>query len=308
MNVDSWIIVADEGRIGGMLSAARQLGGSVTAAVIGPRSLADAAAAKGPDRVLWFALPEDVPPEACAAQVAEAVKTAATRVVLSSDAPAGRVLLGAAAAKLGAAVIGAIRTLAADGDNILVGRSVADGRAVETLEVPGSLAGIFDGRDVDQTPDRPAPVEEVPAGPPAPAFKVTATHAASADSAGLLTAARVVGVGSGVRAREDLKLIRQLAEAAGAEIACTLPMCDDMRWFESSRVIGSSHNQIAPDVYVAVGISGQPQHMSGLRDAKVVVAVNNDPEARIFEHCNYGIVGDLYEVVPALAEEFRKVR
>nr|WP_286181907.1 electron transfer flavoprotein subunit alpha/FixB family protein [Desulfovibrio sp. Huiquan2017] len=288
-----------------MLSAVRQLGGKVTAVVVGPRGLADTVAAKGPDRVLWFAVEEGFPPEAYGTQVAEAAKTAGVRVVLSSDVPSGRVLLGMVAAQTNSAVVGSIRSLAEDGDSLLVGRSVADGRAVETLEVTGSLAGIFDGKDVDLPPGQPATVEEVPVRQPDGALRVVETLPASAESAGLLSAERVVGAGSGIRAKEDLELIRQLATAVGAEIACSLPVCDDMRWFESARVVGSSHHQIAPALYIAVGISGQPQHMSGLRDAKVIVAVNNDPEARIFKHCNYGIVGDLYKVVPALAEEFR---
>ena len=78
-----------------------------------------------------------------------------------------------------------------------------------------------------------------------------------------------------------------------------------MRWFDAHRVVGSSHNSIAPDLYIAVGISGQPQHLSGVRDAKVVLAINSDPDARIFRNCDYGILGDLYKVVPALTAALR---
>ncbi|MDR3671360.1 MAG: electron transfer flavoprotein subunit alpha/FixB family protein [Holophaga sp.] len=306
MNADCWIILTEKGRAGGMLTAARKLGGSVTAAVVGPRSLADAVAAAGPDRVLWFAAAGDVPAEALAGPVAEAVKAAAPRVVLSSDAPSGRVLLGAAAAAIGAAVVSPVRGLALDADLVLASRPAADGRVMETLAASGAVACIFDGDDIPVAAPTPAPVQEAPAGAPNPALRVLETQAASADSAGLLTAARVVSAGLGIRAKDDLKLVEDLAAAAGAELACSLPVCDDMRWFGSTRVVGSSHNQIAPDFYIAVGISGQPQHMSGVRDAKVVVAINNDPEARIFKHCDYGILGDLYKIVPALTAAFRQ--
>ncbi|MDR1961410.1 MAG: electron transfer flavoprotein subunit alpha/FixB family protein, partial [Gracilibacteraceae bacterium] len=124
--------------------------------------------------------------------------------------------------------------------------------------------------------------------------------------AGLLTATRVVSVGMGLAAKNDLKLIEELAQAARAEMACTLPVCDDMHWLPAACVVGSSHSQVGPELYFAIGISGQPQHMSGIRDARIVVAVNSDPEARIFKHCSYGIVGDLYKVVPALISEFNK--
>ena len=93
-----------------------------------------------------------------------------------------------------------------------------------------------------------------------------------------------------------------MAEALGAEIACSLSLCDDYRWFEHGRVVGTSTQRIAPRLYVSVGISGQPQHMTGVRGAKTIVAINNDPEAPIFRACAYGIVGDLNKVVPALTE------
>lgn len=307
MNAGIWIIVTDKGRAGGMLAAARNLGGKVTAAVVGPRNLANTVAAMGPDRVLWFAVPEDMPAEAYAAPVAEAVKAAAPRVVLSSAAPAGRVLLGAAAAFLGAAVVGSVRDLTLDGNAVLASRPTAEGRAMETLVANGALACIFDGDEVRVAAPSPAEVEEAQAAGANPAMRVLETLPVSADHAGLLTAARVVSAGLGIRAKADLKLIEDLAAAVGAEIGCSLPACEDMRWFGVTQVVGSSHNQIAPELYIAVGISGQPQHMAGVRDAKVVVAINSDPEARIFKNCNYGILGDLYKVVPALTEAFRQV-
>jgi electron transfer flavoprotein alpha subunit len=211
------------------------------------------------------------------------------------------------AANLGAAVVSLVRTLDVEGDSIVVSRPTAGGRAVEILEATGILAGIFDGEDVKQTPTQPAAIEEASVTDPGDALRVVDTQAASADSAGLLTAARVVGAGLGIRAKADLKLIEDLAAAAHAEIACSLPVCDDMRWYESHRVVGSSHNQIAPELYIAVGISGQPQHMAGVRDAKVVVAINSDPDARIFKNCDYGILGDLYKIVPALTAALKEV-
>jgi len=305
VSADSWIMMTDKGRMGGMLAAAQQLGGRVTAVVVGPRSLAETAAAAGPDRVLWYAA-GDLPAEAYAARVAEAAKAAAPRVVLASDAPSARVLLGVAAASLGAAIVSSVRALAVEGDSILVSRPTAEGRAVQTLEATGALACIFDGEDVEPASAPAAAIEAVPPAEPGDAMRLVECQAASADSAGLLTAARVVGAGLGIRAKDDLKLIEGLAAAARAEIACSLPVCDDMRWFGSTRVVGSSHNQIAPDLYIAVGISGQPQHLSGVRDAKVVVAINSDPDARIFKHCDYGILGDLYKVVPALTAALRE--
>lgn len=307
MNINSWIIIIDERRAGGMLDAARKLGGEVVAAVVGPRVLADTMAGLGFDRVLCFETAEGVPAEAYAAQVAEAAKAAVPRLVLASDAPVGRMLLGAVAAKLNAALIGAVRALAVDGERIVVSRSTAEGKVLEDVEVQSALAVIYDGEDMEVSSTQSTPVELIPVVDPGLTLRLIETIEAGADSAGLLTAARVVGVGLGIGSKDNLKLIEELAEAMHAETACTLPVCDDMRWFTSHSVVGSSHNQIAPDLYIALGISGQPQHMSGIRDAKVVVAVNNDPEARIFKNCDYGILGDLNKIVPALAAAFKNI-
>lgn len=305
MNMNSWIIIIDERRVGGMLNAAKQLGGAVTAAVVGPRALADHVAGLGFSRVLCLETAENVPAEAYAAQLAEAAAAAAPGLVLSSDVPMARVLLGAVAAKLNAALVSSVRAVSAPGGKIVLSRSTAEGKVLEDIESAGALAGIFDGEDVDAAPASPVAVEMMPTGDAAPIQLLETIEAEG--GAGLLTAARVVGVGAGLRAKDDLALIEELAAAVHAEIACTLPVCDDMRWYPSHRVVGSSHSQIAPELYIAVGISGQPQHLSGIRDAKIVVAVNNDPEARILKNCNYGILGDLYKVVPALISAFKNI-
>jgi electron transfer flavoprotein alpha subunit len=307
MNKETWIIATDTARLGGMLNAARQLGGSVTAAVVGPPSLLEAVAAAGSDRVRWYACQDGAPVEAYAWQVAEAVQSAAPRVVLSSTAPAARVMLGAAAAKLGAAVVSSVASLAMDGDMVKVSRSAAQGRVVETLDAAGIVACIFDGEDVAPAASAPARVEQVATASPGDSLRVLETVPDSGTSAGLRTAARVVSAGLGIRTKVDLTLIQELASALGAEIACSLPVCDDMRWYGPERVVGRSHNQIAPDLYIAVGISGQPQHAFGVRDAKIVVVINNDPKATFFKTCDYGILGDLYKVVPALTAALKRL-
>ncbi|HLM96410.1 MAG TPA: electron transfer flavoprotein subunit alpha/FixB family protein, partial [Acidimicrobiales bacterium] len=107
-------------------------------------------------------------------------------------------------------------------------------------------------------------------------------------------------VGRGLRAKADLALVECLAAALGAEIGCSMPIADDFGWAAKDRYIGRSGQHISPRLYVAIGISGAPQHLDGVRDAKVVVAINTDPGAHIFRRADYGIVGDLYEVIPAL--------
>jgi electron transfer flavoprotein alpha subunit len=303
MNMTSWVIVVDERRVNGMLEAARKLGGDVVAAVVGPSSLADTVAELGFDRVLCFETREDVPAEAYATQVGEAAKATPPRFVMASDAPAGRMLLGAVAARLNAPLVGAVRRLTAEDERVVVSKSTAEGKVWEDLAVQGALAVLYDGDDAEPTSPHSTPVELMPPVDPGAALRLIETVAGEEDT-GLQSAARVVGVGGGLRAKDDLALIEELASVMHAEIGCSLPISEDMRWLPAEKIIGATHHQITPDLYLAIGISGQPVHMAGVRDAKFVVAINNDPEAKIFRNCDIGVVGDLYKVVPALISAF----
>jgi electron transfer flavoprotein alpha subunit len=120
-------------------------------------------------------------------------------------------------------------------------------------------------------------------------------------SVDLSQAERIVAVGRGIKAQEHLPLARRLAEALGAELGASRPICD-AGWLPMERQVGSSGQTVAPKLYVALGISGAIQHLVGMKGSGVVVAINKDPDAPIFEIADYGIVGDLFEVVPALID------
>jgi electron transfer flavoprotein alpha subunit len=121
----------------------------------------------------------------------------------------------------------------------------------------------------------------------------------------LSQAERIVAVGRGIKGQEHLQLAQQLAQAMGAEIAASRPICD-AGWLPMDRQIGSSGQTVAPRLYVALGISGAIQHLVGMKGARTIVAINKDPEAPIFEIADYGIAGDLFEVVPAMIAELNK--
>jgi electron transfer flavoprotein alpha subunit len=118
----------------------------------------------------------------------------------------------------------------------------------------------------------------------------------------LSQAERIVAVGRGIKGQEHLQLAEQLARALGAELAASRPICD-AGWLPMDRQIGSSGQTVAPKLYVALGISGAIQHLVGMKGSRTIVAINKDSEAPIFEIADYGIVGDLFEVVPAMIAE-----
>ena len=129
---------------------------------------------------------------------------------------------------------------------------------------------------------------------------------ASGSGVDIAAVTKLVAVGRGFRKQEDLKLAEDLAAAFKAEVACSRPVAEDEHWLPIERYVGISGHTVKPDLYVAVGISGQVQHMVGARESKVIVAVNNDEHAPIFECADYGIVGDLYEVLPLLTAAVRE--
>jgi electron transfer flavoprotein alpha subunit len=129
----------------------------------------------------------------------------------------------------------------------------------------------------------------------------------SAQTVDLGSAQLIVAVGRGIKEADNLSLVQDLATALGAEMAASRPICDS-GWLPIERQVGSSGQTVAPKVYLAVGISGAIQHLVGMKGSQCIVAINKDPEAPIFEVADYGIVGDLFEVVPALTEAVKAAR
>ncbi|HMJ83541.1 MAG TPA: electron transfer flavoprotein subunit alpha/FixB family protein [Vicinamibacterales bacterium] len=121
----------------------------------------------------------------------------------------------------------------------------------------------------------------------------------------LSQAERIVSVGRGIKEQTNIALAQQLAEALGAEIAASRPICD-AGWLPMERQVGSSGQTVAPKLYLALGISGAIQHLVGMKGANTVVAINKDPDAPIFEIADYGIVGDLFEIVPAMINALKQ--
>lgn len=123
----------------------------------------------------------------------------------------------------------------------------------------------------------------------------------SAQTVDLAAAPLIVSVGRGIKDEDNIAIVQELADALGAELAASRPICDN-GWLPMERQVGSSGQTVAPKLYLAVGISGAIQHLVGMKGAKTIIAINKDENAPIFEVADYGIVGDLFEVVPALTK------
>ena len=281
--VNTWII-AVEPEIAALVEHGRAVGGSVVAVTVGGTPVA------GVDRVVDVPLAEGVPAEAAAAAVA----AEAGDVVLAANKPAERVLAGAVAARLGAPYLHGLKKIGQGSAEL----SRFGGIALETVSFDTAVVAVLDGGAV---PEGEAPAAEAASGEYYEAT-VTGQDKVDVSSANLGSAKRIVAAGRGFKAEEDLKLAEDLAAAIGAELACSRPLAEGADWMSADRYIGVSGQSVAPDLYIAVGISGQIQHTVGMVDSKVVVAVNNDDKAPIFEGADYGIVADLYEALPAIVE------
>lgn len=197
MPVEGWVLATDAGRLRGMVSTARGMRGGVTVVAVGPRSVAEAAAAAGADAVAWIEVAEDVPAEAYASGVGRALSAGKPRAVLAAATPRSRALLGAAAVALGAVVIPGVFRLSLEGDVVVADRTDLGGRVVETVACVGPVAGLFGGEDTPSgAGSTPAAIERLDVGSPPADMRIESTEPVSGAHAGVSNAERVVRCGS----------------------------------------------------------------------------------------------------------------
>jgi electron transfer flavoprotein alpha subunit len=118
----------------------------------------------------------------------------------------------------------------------------------------------------------------------------------------------IVSGGRGIKAREHFSMIKELTDLLGGEVGCSRPIASDLKWLSEDHWVGLSGHKIKPKFYIACGISGQIQHLAGMRDSRIIVAINKDRDAPIFKVADYGVVGDIYEVLPKLTDILKKKR
>ncbi|MDR1806633.1 MAG: electron transfer flavoprotein subunit alpha/FixB family protein [Propionibacteriaceae bacterium] len=292
----TYVLLAGSAGVTNLVETAAGLGAPVVAVVAGPEALAQAAAAPGVAKVVWLGEPGDKAPEAFAAAAA-AVVAADPGPVFAGRGPAERVLLGAVAATIKAPVVSGATEITAQGAGVSVVHGVYGGIALETTSYDGPVAFVLDG-GAPVAGGGSAAVETAAASPAG--VTVTSLTPQAKTGGDLTAAAKVIGVGRGLKSQDDLGLIQALAAKLGAEVGCSRPVAEGLEWLPRDRYVGISGNHISPALYLMVGISGQIQHMGGCRGAKTIVAINTDKDAPVIGECDYALVGDLYALVPAI--------
>jgi electron transfer flavoprotein alpha subunit len=194
---------------------------------------------------------------------------------------------------------------------VLMDRVTYGGNLVETHiskskpQMATIAKGLFSPIPVDSS--RKGEIVKVEPKTKPPTTRILETKTKSAQGVRLADASVIVSFGRGVRKKEDIGLIEQFAKTVAGAVGCSRPVAEDLHWLPEEQYIGLSGQKVTPKLYFACGISGQIQHLTGIRSSRIIVAINNDPKAPIFEYCDYGVVGDLYQVIPALSEAVRKV-
>jgi electron transfer flavoprotein alpha subunit len=304
------------------VTAARQAadssaGGEVDALVIGAPGVAahaNALGRYGADVVIAVEHAEltGYNPEVFVASVAERLKSGSYRVGFFPASAQGRDLAPRVAARLGVSLASDVTRFELQDESIVAQHPAYTGKVIVTLRLRGTPA-LLSLRPGAITPVEKARSPRVERAAPAmdpSAARVTVSQSAprGATKLDLGEASIIVSGGRGLRAAENFKLVEDLAAAIGnAAVGATRAVTDD-GWRPATDQIGQTGRLVSPDLYIAVGISGAIQHLAGMRTAKTIVAINKDKDAPIFKVADYGIVGDLFEVVPRLTEEIRKAR
>lgn len=244
--------------------------------------------------------------EVYTAVVAQLIEQYAVKVCIFNHSSTGKSLLGRLAARFTAGSVAGVNALPViEGDSFKVNKLVFSGKAIATYEIKSSLKLLSLTSNViaPQATTATAEVEQVAVQVPASRVQVQSVDTIEGEVP-LPEAEVVVSAGRGMKGPENWGIVEDLAQILGATTACSRPVAD-VGWRPHHEHVGQTGVVIRPNLYIAIGISGAIQHLAGVNGSKVIVAINKDPEAPFFKAADYGVVGDLFEVVPRLNEALR---
>jgi electron transfer flavoprotein alpha subunit len=293
-----------------MLAGARALsqtsGGGVVAVLLG-KDAQSLAANLAADRVLYVDSPTlaEFTPDAYQLALADLIQAQAPRTVLFGHSSVGMDVASGLSAKLGIPVVSSCRNFTADGkfiSQICGGKIMAEG----DLPTPTALVTMIPGGYKAEVGNQPPAVETV-AAPALDALRMSIKQYIEPDTSDVDIAKEpmLVSVGRGIQNKDNIELANELAEALGGQVCASRPVVDQ-GWMPTTRLVGKSGKRVKPKVYLALGISGAPEHVEGMGDSDMIVAVNTDPNAPIFNIAKYGTTIDMFELLPVLTERIRQ--
>lgn len=312
LNRSSWEAVVAAQKIG------KEIGQGVGVLLLGHdiKDLANEMAAKGIPDVLVAddAKVKDYTPDGYASAIKQIVEKEKPTYVFFSHTYMVRDYVPKLAASMGRAFISdCIRYKMADGHPVFV-RQVFQGKIDADFSFEGDgphfvsfQVGAFNADDLQSAEKGSVRNAEIAMNDVKIRTKVVEIFEGVKQEVDLSKAERIVSVGRGIKKPENMELMRELAKVLDAEIAASRPVCDD-GWLPLDRQIGSSGQTVAPKLYLAVGISGAIQHIVGMKNSDTIVAINKDAHAPIFDIADYGVVGDLFEIVPELIQAIKELK
>ena len=311
-----WIISENRGQSLELLNIGRQLstkmGMRVAALLYQDREHVEDCINHGADEVMLLPpLSSEQPPESYIPVIIEEARKGEPDLILLPATPRGKNMAALIAARLNVGLVSSCTEIDFDEGNktLVMERLAYGGAAVQKVICTASpaMATIPPRTYEAAMPEtgRQGHVRELPS-PSLSAIKVIERKVKEREAKNITEARVVVCVGRGIEKEEDLAIARQLAEVLGGAIGCTRPIAEEFHWLPEDLCIGLSGVEVKPDLYIGIGVSGQVQHVTGIRNATVIAAVNKDDNAPIFKAADFGIVGDLYDVMPKLIAELKK--
>jgi electron transfer flavoprotein alpha subunit len=240
--------------------------------------------------------------------IAEAATQSGANVVVFSHNQTGKAVAARVAVRLKAGLVAGACALPNTSNGFVVRKTVFSGKAFANVSITSAVKVISLNPNSYTTiaGEGTAEVNQLSIAVDAPKVKVTAVNKVSGEVP-LTEAEIVVSGGRGLKGQENWGILLDLAKELGAATACSRPV-GDAHWRPHHEHVGQTGVQVAPNLYIAIGISGAIQHLAGVNRSKVIVVINKDPEAPFFKAADYGIVGDAFEVVPKLTEEIKKLK
>lgn len=303
-----WVIGESVDSYASLCAVGRRLSDRVEALVVGSADMLGTVQSSGADVVLQISAQQDMLLENAFDTVMHEACERKPDLVLFTSTKRMRLAAARLAAALQTRVVNDVSRIWMEDGCLLAEHMVFGGSAygVEKIENCPAVVllgeGMLASEPLDDVDITEAQVEEILVTEDSNSLVLKEVRPRQIESVNLVAARCVVSVGRGIEKEEDLLIVKDFAQTIDAELGCTRPIAEGVNWMPRERYIGVSGAMLKPDLFVAVGVSGQIQHMVGAVGAKTIVAINKDKNAPIFKHADFGVVGDWYEVVPRLTE------